>query len=392
MFSAITMDKRQLLVLCIATGLVIFQGSTSVGVLPVYAVQMGADSAATGLLLAVGFFAVMTGNIIGGWLSDRVGHRKLILLISLALWIPAALLMTQATNVSQLTLLLGLKWIPGGVANAMIVTITGLSAAEKERGRVFGLAAMAGSIGGLLTGVVSGPLAARWGFPALFVVMAALVAVNLVVAIFVKDPTVEPKAAPSVTTSSVPVGRLFYLIVIANMLARLGAFTSDLGRPLAMTELQFDAAAVSSAIAVSSAVTLPLPLILGWLSDRLGRKRFLTISYAVGAVGVLLLIPASSLWQFWLSATLVSAIISTNGVAQAYIADLVPPQAMGRSISLLITTSFLAGILGLSGGGYVMEALGRNTTLFLGASLVVCGIGLLQVLRQPVPNPEAALP
>ena len=51
-----------------------------------------------------------------------------------------------------------------------------------------------------------------------------------------------------------------------------------MGTSLAMSELGFEAAAISSTVAVTGAVVLPLPPPLGWLSDRLGRKRFLALS------------------------------------------------------------------------------------------------------------------
>lgn len=381
MLAAITMNKRQLLALCLCSGLIIFQGATTTGVLPVYALRLGADSAATGLFQAAGFGGVMVGNIIGGWLSDRVSRRKALMLISLALWIPAALLLTQAASVAALTLMAGLMWIPGGIANAMVVTIMGLSAPGPERGKAFGLMGMSMAIGSLVTGLASGPIAERWGFPALFVVMAALVAAKLVIATFITDPPARPKT----TTAAAPVqlGRLFYVLVLANLFSRLGMFSSDLVRPLAMTALDYDAAAVSSAIAVSAAVTIPLPLVLGWLSDRLGRRRFILISYGVGALGLLLLIPASALWHFWLSASLVATIFTTNGVTQAFAADIVPPGTMGRGISLLITSNFLAGILGLGGAGYIMRLLGKDVTLLLGAGLLLCAFALASRVRQP---------
>jgi MFS transporter, YNFM family, putative membrane transport protein len=390
MVSVFTKHQRQLLVLCLCIGMITFEGATTVGLLPVYAVQLGADPATTGAFLAFDFFTVALGTIVGGWLSDRIGHRKQMLLISCAIWIPAALLMTQATDILQLILTTGLMWFPGGIAVAIVNSLAGLSAAEGERGRFLGWTALAGGAGGLVAGLISGPIADRWSFPALFLVMAAVAGLMFVIAIFVqdkvakRDPTqsgVRPAAQPAI-------GRLFYLVLLANLFARLGVFTSDLSRPLAMTGLGFDAASVSGAIAFSSAITLPLPLILGRLSDRFGRKRLLALCYGIGTIGILLLIPATAPWQFWLSASLAATINGTIGLAQAFVVDLVPPQAMGRGMGLYNTTTFLAGIVGLSGAGYVIQAFGISTTLLLGACLPLLAIGL--VLRQPAPHIEEA--
>jgi MFS family permease len=160
-----------------------------------------------------------------------------------------------------------------------------------------------------------------------------------------------------------------------------------------MTGLGLDAASVSGAIAFSSAVALPLPLIIGRLSDRLGRKRLVALCYGVGAVGILLLIPAAAPWQFWLSASLTAAINATIGVIQAYVADLVPPQAMGQGMGLFNMTTFVAGIVGLSGAGYVIQSFGINTTLLLGGCLPLIAIALVLRQRQPAPMiEEVAVP
>jgi MFS family permease len=267
---------------------------------------------------------------------------------------------------------------------------------EGERGKVFGWTALASGGGGLLAGSIAGPIADRWGFPVLFVVMAATIALMLAIAAFIQDKASLRDVAPLHTKQREPTGKhrsIGYLVVIllvAHLLVRLGQLIGGLGSPLAMTRLGFEAAEVTSAIAVSSAVTLPLPLILGWLSDKTGRKGFLISCYALGALGLFVLIPAVWLWQFWLSATLIAISNSANGVAQAFIADLMPPQAMGRGISLFNTTSLLAGIIGLSGGGYAMQILGLNPALLLAGLLPMVAIGLVLRLRRPTPVPQFA--
>jgi DHA1 family bicyclomycin/chloramphenicol resistance-like MFS transporter len=394
MFSAISMNKRQLLLLCLCLALIPFEAALTVKLLPVYAVRLGADPATTGLFVAFAFLAVTLGNITGGWLSDWSGMRKPILLVSCLVWVPADLLLTQATTVPRLILLIGLVWFPGGIAIAMLSIIAALSTVEGERGKVFGLIALASGSGSLLAGLLGGLIAERWGFPVLFVVMAAATVVMLVIATLIQDKptprkTIQPRPHEGAPVGVQPgIGYLLKLLLVAHLLVRLGQFIGGLGSPLAMTRLGFDATAVSSAIAVSAAITLPLPLLLGWLSDRAGRQQFLIGAYGLCALGVLLLIPALWLWQFWLSASLLAIFEGTNGVAQAFVADLAPPQAMGRSISLFNTTSMFAGIVGLSGAGYLIQTIGLSPTLLLGACLPLVAIGLLLRLRKPALVPE----
>jgi MFS family permease len=181
-------------------------------------------------------------------------------------------------------------------------------------------------------------------------------------------------------------GILIYLLLLANFFARLGPTVSDLGRPLVMIQMEMNATDVSNAIAVGAAVTLPLPLILGWLSDRIGRKRLLILFYVFGGVGILLLSVSSAPWHFWFSAALVSLINASNGVGQAYIADLSDTRIIGQSLSLYSSSNFIAGMVGLGGAGYMMQAIGINPTLLLGASSLVIAIVILLRMRPAAPK------
>lgn len=388
------MDKRQLIPICICFGLMVFAATITIGVMPVYVVRLGADAASTGLFLAFNFFGVTVGNILGGWLSDRTGQRKRLTLISYLLWIPSALLITQATTVAGVALTAGLMWLPGGIALSAMNSILALSADEKERGSVFGWVTLAGGLGGLIAGLIGGRIAEQWGFPVLFVMMAVGAGVMFIITITtIRDVVTTPErtlqtenksSATMITQASV--GSLVYMLLVANLFARLGPTASDLGRPLVMLELKMDATAVSNAIAFSSAVTLPLPLILGWLSDRIGRKRLLILFYGIGALGVLLLMVASAPWHFWISAALSSVINATNGVGQAYIADLSDAKTIGRSLSLFSSSNFIASMIGLGGAGYVMQGIGINPTLLLGASLIIIGLIILLRMRSAAPK------
>jgi MFS family permease len=379
-----SMDRRQLLVICICFGLMVFEATLTLGVIPVHVVRLGADPAATGLYMAFSFFGVTAGNILGGWLTDRFGQRKRHALIGFLLWIPAALLLTQATTVPGITFISGLMWLPGGIAIAALNSIVGLSAGEHERGRVFGLMTLSTGAGGLIAGLIGGSIAEQWGFPALFVLMAILPGVMLLITTSIRDVSPVPASTPQTPaepavseTMQVRPGVMVYLLLLATLFARLGLTVSDLGRPLAMLQINLNAADISNAIAFSAAATLPLPLILGWLSDRIGRKRLLVLFYSLGAVGILLLTMATEPWHFWLSAALAGVIIASNGIGQAYIADLSDAKTIGRNLSLFTSSGFIASMIGLGGAGYIMQGVGIQSTLLMGVGSLVIAVLLL---------------
>jgi MFS family permease len=377
--------------LCLCNGTIALQAAITISLQPVYAVQLGANAATTGLMVSLAYLAVTLGNITGGWLSDRLGQRKPLLLLSCAMWIPILLLMPVSTALWWLMLTTTLAWFPGGIAIAAISSIAALSSDESERGKVFGWMAVAAGLGSLVAGAIAGPIAARWGFPMLFIVSAARGCFLFVVALYVKDKETQTSVIRERAEVRVPngqqasVGFSLILLLVAHLSGRLAGSIGKLGSPLAMTSLGFEAVEVSSAIAISSAVALPIPLLLGWLSDKAGRKRFLLFCYTTGSLALFVLMPAAALWHFWLSSSLLTIAGSDMGVAQAYATDLTPPQVMGRGMSLLNTFNLIAGIIGSAIAGLLMQAFGLTPTLLLGACLPLLSIALVLRIPKPVP-------
>ena len=90
-----------------------------------------------------------------------------------------------------------------------------------------------------------------------------------------------------------------------------------------MSSLNFSVAEVARTAAVGGLVTIPVIFIFGSLSDKFGRRRFLSFGYLLGAVGALILISADQLWQFWAATALIFIARSTDGtVAPAMATDL----------------------------------------------------------------------
>jgi hypothetical protein len=64
------------------------------------------------------------------------------------------------------------------------------------------------------------------------------------------------------------------------------------------------------------------------------------------------------------------------------VTDLVPPQAIGKGLSLFGITGIVAGIFGFGGAGLVMQTLGMSTTLLIAAVLPLVAIVVITRLRQ----------
>jgi MFS family permease len=189
----------------------------------------------------------------------------------------------------------------------------------------------------------------------------------------------------TVTAGEKPrLGGSFTLLFLASLTACVVTFVVMMGRSLAMNDQGLAAAAISSAVAIGGAATLPLPPLVGWLSDRVGRKRFLALGYLAGTLSLLCLVVSVSLWHFWIVSFLISILAPVNlGVGSALATDLVPRESVGRGISLFSATTWVGGIIGYAGTGYAIQHLGLASTFVIGAFLPLIAIVLLILIRVP---------
>ena len=168
------MKKKQILGLFVCSLVPWTVGNGLIPLLPVYATELGADSATAGYYLAFSYSALAVGAIAAGWLSDRFQHRKAPIILAGLAGIPLAWLLGRVESVWSLSVLTALLWLCGGFGLALVGILAGLSAGEHERGKIFGLLSLTSGLGSFIGGLASGTIADRWGFPAMFSAMAAI--------------------------------------------------------------------------------------------------------------------------------------------------------------------------------------------------------------------------
>ena len=382
------MSRKQLLLLFFGCLVPWTVGNGLMPLLPVYALQLGASTAVTGYYLAFAFLALALGTIFAGWLSDRLQRRKILSIISGALAIPLIWMMGQAVKIWQLAIITATIWFLFGMAFASLNVLAGLFAAENERGKVFGLLGLTMGLGAIIGGLSVGPIVDRWGYPTMFSVLCLFSVILPTTAIFVKDKKIEqvPNQTAPEHSEKPSFGKAFIVLLLAQLIAVIVNGTGNMGRSLAMNNLGFAATAITSTSVIGGLVMLPFPLILGWLSDRLGRKRMMVICYASYALCMVMFAISKSLWHFWIAATLFGIGFISNSVGTAFVTDLVAPKALGRGVSLFQGMGWIGNVIGLAVAGYAFQNLGIATAMFIGAALPLIGIVLLISIRVGKPK------
>jgi MFS family permease len=372
------MGKRQLIALSICTFAVYSGIGGLVGLMPVYLARLGADPGITGLFLACAYLALALSNVVAGRFSERFRRRKLPLIVGGVAAVPIVWLMSRATGVGQLGLLMACLWFAIGVPMTMANILIGLSSEATHRGRNFGLLSLSSGLGLFAGGLVSGPIVDRRGFPALFAAFALVYLLIPAAGVFVRDQAAEIERATAAPNMGEVVGnRTFAALFVASILAQAANVIIFLSRSLIMDARHFDATAISRASAIGSLVTLPLPLVIGWLVDRLGRKMAIVACFLAPILGLLVQVGASEQWHFWISSILSMVLGFSTVAGSALLTDRFHAASVSTALSLLGATPWIGLVIGLSVGGLAIRALQMTPALLLAA---LVGLGALLLL------------
>ncbi len=145
---------------------------------------------------------------------------------------------------------------------------------------------------------------------------------------------------------------VIFLIVFLDL---LGAGILVPVFPFLVRQFQNDAMAVGlMSVAFSGAQFFATP-ILGVLSDRFGRRPVLLISLAGTAFGYFLFGWAGTLWLMYLSRVIDGVTGGNISTAQAYIADITPPEQRAKNFGLIGAAFGLGFIIGPALGGVLSK-------------------------------------
>jgi MFS transporter, DHA1 family, tetracycline resistance protein len=95
--------------------------------------------------------------------------------------------------------------------------------------------------------------------------------------------------------------------------------------------------------------------VLGWFSDRFGRKPVLLCSLIGSATGYILMADATSLAMLFLARILAGVAGASVGTASAYIADITPPENRSKRMGLIGAAFGIGFVLGPAIGGLLSQ-------------------------------------
>lgn len=150
--------------------------------------------------------------------------------------------------------------------------------------------------------------------------------------------------------------------------------------PFYAEKLGASATVVGLLISTYAACQLIAGPILGRMSDHMGRKPLLVVSQIGTFLGFLLLAAANSLWLVFVARIIDGLTAGNLSLAQAYIADVTPPENRARSFGVIGIAFGVGFMIGPGIAGYLAQfglAYPILVAAFLSALSVICTATLL---------------
>jgi MFS family permease len=166
---------------------------------------------------------------------------------------------------------------------------------------------------------------------------------------------------------------------VANLFAVL-YLTHVLALPQSTTDLMYGGLIVLS---------VPMPLVAGWLSDRLGRRPVILGAYVGGALGFVVFIAVgSSLLGLWIGLVIMGLFsFAESPQLQALLADVAEAPIRDVTFALYFTLAFGVGSLWVALYGAIIEAAGEGAGLPIVFGLMAASFLAAAVVMLPVRDP-----
>lgn len=359
---------------------------------------LGARTSVVGLIEGLAETTASLLKLFSGWLSDWLGQRKRLTVAGYAVSTLAKGLLFFANAWGWVLASRFADKVGKGVRTAPRDALIADSIAPAQRGLAFGLhraGDTAGAVGGLLAALAvvwfteqNATVLTRPTFQILAVLSLIPAGLAVLVLALGARETALPKdkrAAPRFTLAPFD-GRFKHFLVVI-LVFTLGN-SSDAFLVLRAQAAGLPLTGVLGMMITFNVLYAALAGPAGALSDRVGRRRLLLAGWLVYALVYLGFAQASAGWQAWaLMAVYGVYYAATEGVAKAYVADLVPAELRGTAFGVFnaavglmaFPASVLAGVLWQ--GAFGWAGFGPGAPFYFGAALA--GTAAVLLARMP---------
>lgn len=359
-------------------------------ILPLFLMGIGATGAVIGLIEGAAETTASLLKVISGRFSDKLGKRKPFLTSGYGLSTLAKPLLFFATSYWHVFAVRVTERTGKGLRSAPRDALIADSTPKEHIGKAYGLHKAMDS-----TGAVIGPLLVlpvllaaatvttdTYRLIFLIATIPAALAV-LVLFLFVKEP---PKKAPRATGRMLKdahrLGRRFWALTLVVLIF----FAGEISYSFFVLQSQAQGMSTITTIllyALFNVIFVIVSLPSGMLSDRIGRRPVLIISFVLFALTSLVMASANGLMLLALGFVLYGVYKGTSeGAFKAFVIDLVPKDLRGTALGVYHTA---VGLVMLPGGlvaGLLWDIAGGWGTFSYGIGMSMVALMLMLYLTR----------
>ena len=378
---------------------------TTTVILPGFLAVLGIPAAALGIIEGIADAVASFTKMVSGYIADKLGHRKLLVLVGYGLTPVGQVLIALAAGWPLLLFGRVVSWFGKGLRGPLRDAIVIQAVSSETRGRAFGFHRAADTIGaviGPLLGVALLGLAHDWPWndasgPFRFVLWLSVIPGALAVLAFltlVRDPGHSPNPALKFFSSLRGLPTQFKRYLGAVGIFGIGDFSHSLLILAATTLLTASMGVVHAAQVAGllyvwrNVVQVLVSYPVGVLADRVGHLTMLVAGYVLGALTAIL--TALAFWFGIDSIALLAGIFLIAGIYVAVqealestvTAEMVQLDTLAMSYGALGTVNGAAKFISSATVGVVWTAVSPVLGFGLAAGMMVAGtLALLRVRK-----------
>ncbi len=172
------------------------------------------------------------------------------------------------------------------------------------------------------------------------------------------------------------------LMGITLIIPYINDFVADLGG---------DERQVGFLLASYALMQLLFAPVWGRISDRIGRRPVIIIGLATSAVAFTIFGLADELWLLFASRALAGMANANISTAQAYVADITPPEQRAGRMGIVMAAFNLGFIIGFPIGGFMATAFGNKAPALFAAGMSALNcLAALVILPESLPKAKRA--
>ena len=336
--------------------------------IPLFIRSLGASVFEVGIVLFISNASATFTMILGGYLSDKYGRRKVIVLSGVAPLITPLLFMSAqrwfetiiyaSLNIISVSLFVSSR-------AAMIIDLSN----RESAGEVFGLMNTAWPIGGLIGPLIGGLVVDNYGWNFFFYFICTLAALYMLISLFLPESTKRfyeadmEKVKFSIRQVASPLAFFIILHIIANM--SIGALSTVF--PFYLTE-QFGKTETevgiffSAGMGLANLISQPSS---GFLSDKIGRKKTMVFSVLpIPILYMLFTVTNDYLLSLFIYMGIYGLWSATWPSSNMYIAEIFPREKRGLAVGIRLTSVRSGTTIGPLIGGFLWDNYDIHTVFY----------------------------